>query len=139
MVAKDQTYQNTMKNADKQEARTESDRVLQSVVMSVMLWPFPVVALVRALPMVNVYELVKGQVMPYRSPFAKNKNFGLWAAGAAHVGFFAVESQWRAAYISSMTPAAFNMRTTAVEVVASNERIWMQNLNVHTRRKGFRT
>ncbi|MDR3349828.1 MAG: DEAD/DEAH box helicase family protein [Acidaminococcales bacterium] len=36
MVAKDQTYQNAMKNADKQEARTESDRVLQRVVMSIM-------------------------------------------------------------------------------------------------------
>jgi type I restriction enzyme R subunit len=36
MVAKDQTYQNAIKNADIQEARTESDRVLQTVVMSIM-------------------------------------------------------------------------------------------------------
>jgi type I restriction enzyme R subunit len=36
MVSKDQTYQNAMRNADKQEARTESDRVLQAVVMSIM-------------------------------------------------------------------------------------------------------
>jgi len=36
MVSKDQTYQNAMKNADKQEARTESDRVLQSIVFSIM-------------------------------------------------------------------------------------------------------
>jgi type I restriction enzyme R subunit len=36
MVSKDQTYQNAMRNADKQEARTESDRVLQAVIMSIM-------------------------------------------------------------------------------------------------------
>jgi len=36
MVSKNQTYQNAMRNADKQEARTESDRVLQSVIMSIM-------------------------------------------------------------------------------------------------------
>ncbi len=36
MVSKDQTYQNAMRNADKQEARTESDRVLQSVVFNIM-------------------------------------------------------------------------------------------------------
>ena len=36
MVAKDKTYQNAMKNADKQEARTESDRVLQSIIFSIM-------------------------------------------------------------------------------------------------------
>ncbi|MDR0466949.1 MAG: type I restriction endonuclease subunit R [Deltaproteobacteria bacterium] len=36
MVSKDQTYQNAMRNADRQEARTESDRVLQAVVMSIM-------------------------------------------------------------------------------------------------------
>jgi len=36
MVARDQAYQNAMKNADKQEARTESDRVLQSVMFSIM-------------------------------------------------------------------------------------------------------
>ena len=36
MVSKDQTYQNAMRNADKQEARTESDRVLQSVIFSIM-------------------------------------------------------------------------------------------------------
>lgn len=29
MVSQDQTYQNAMRNSDKQEARTESDRVLQ--------------------------------------------------------------------------------------------------------------
>jgi len=36
MVSKDRTYQNAMRNADKQEARTESDRVLQTVIMSIM-------------------------------------------------------------------------------------------------------
>jgi len=36
MVSKDQTYQNAMRNADKQEARTESDRVLQSIMFSIM-------------------------------------------------------------------------------------------------------
>ena len=36
MVSKDQTYQNAMRNADKQEARTESDRVLQNVVIKIM-------------------------------------------------------------------------------------------------------
>jgi type I restriction enzyme R subunit len=36
MVSKDKTYQNAMRNADKQEARTESDRVLQSVILSIM-------------------------------------------------------------------------------------------------------
>jgi type I restriction enzyme R subunit len=36
MVSKDITYQNAMRNADKQEARTESDRVLQSVIISIM-------------------------------------------------------------------------------------------------------
>jgi type I restriction enzyme R subunit len=36
MVSKDQTYQNAMRNADKQEARTESDRVLQSAILSIM-------------------------------------------------------------------------------------------------------
>jgi type I restriction enzyme R subunit len=36
MVSKDQTYQNAMRNADKQEARTESDRVLQSVILNIM-------------------------------------------------------------------------------------------------------
>jgi type I restriction enzyme R subunit len=36
MVSKDQTYQNAMRNADKQEARTASDRVLQSVIFSIM-------------------------------------------------------------------------------------------------------
>lgn len=36
MVSKDQTYQNAMKNSDKQEARTESDRVLQSVIFGIM-------------------------------------------------------------------------------------------------------
>jgi len=36
MVAKDKTYQNAMKNADKQEARTESDRVLQSIIINIM-------------------------------------------------------------------------------------------------------
>jgi len=36
MVSKDQTYQNAMRNADKQEARTESDRVLQTVIFSIM-------------------------------------------------------------------------------------------------------
>ncbi|MDR3076468.1 MAG: type I restriction endonuclease subunit R, partial [Synergistaceae bacterium] len=36
MVSKDQTYRNAMRNADKQEARTESDRVLQSVIVSIM-------------------------------------------------------------------------------------------------------
>jgi type I restriction enzyme R subunit len=36
MVSKDQTYQNAMRNADKQEARTKSDRALQSVIFSIM-------------------------------------------------------------------------------------------------------
>jgi type I restriction enzyme R subunit len=36
MVAKDKTYRNAMKNADEQEARTESDRVLQSIIFSIM-------------------------------------------------------------------------------------------------------
>ena len=35
-VSQDQTYQNAMRNADKQEARTESDRVLQSVIFNMM-------------------------------------------------------------------------------------------------------
>ena len=36
MVSKDQRYQNAMKNSDKQEARTESDRVLLDVIISIM-------------------------------------------------------------------------------------------------------
>jgi type I restriction enzyme R subunit len=36
MVSKDQKYQNAMRNSDKQEARTESDRVLQSIIFSIM-------------------------------------------------------------------------------------------------------
>ena len=36
MVSKDKKYQNAMKNADKQEARTESDRVLQAIIFSIM-------------------------------------------------------------------------------------------------------
>ena len=36
MVSKDPTYQNAMKNADKQEARTESDRALQDAVLKIM-------------------------------------------------------------------------------------------------------
>ena len=36
-VSKDRTYQNAMRNADKQEARTESDRVLRSVMSSIMV------------------------------------------------------------------------------------------------------
>jgi type I restriction enzyme R subunit len=36
MVSKDKTYQNAMRNADKQEARTESDRVLQGIIFSIM-------------------------------------------------------------------------------------------------------
>ena len=36
MVSQDQTYQNAMRNSDKQEARTESDRVLRDVVFSIM-------------------------------------------------------------------------------------------------------
>jgi type I restriction enzyme R subunit len=36
MVSKDRTYRNAMRNADKQEARTESDRVLQTVIFSIM-------------------------------------------------------------------------------------------------------
>jgi len=35
-VSQNQTYQNAMRNADKQEARTESDRVLQSVIFKMM-------------------------------------------------------------------------------------------------------
>ena len=36
MVSRDQTYQNAMRNADRQEARTESDRALQTVVLNIM-------------------------------------------------------------------------------------------------------
>ena len=36
MVSKDETYQNAMKNADKQEARTESDRALKAVLFNIM-------------------------------------------------------------------------------------------------------
>jgi type I restriction enzyme R subunit len=36
MVSKDKTYQNAVRNADKQEARTESDKVLQAVIFSIM-------------------------------------------------------------------------------------------------------
>ncbi|MCL1927019.1 MAG: type I restriction endonuclease [Syntrophorhabdaceae bacterium] len=36
MVAKNQTYRNAMRNADKQEARTECDRALLEVVMGIM-------------------------------------------------------------------------------------------------------
>lgn len=36
MVSKDATYQNAMRNADKQEARTESDRVLSKIMFAIM-------------------------------------------------------------------------------------------------------
>ncbi|MDR0306526.1 MAG: DEAD/DEAH box helicase family protein [Chitinispirillales bacterium] len=36
MVLKDKTYRNAMKNADKQEARTESDRVLKDIIFGIM-------------------------------------------------------------------------------------------------------
>jgi len=36
MVSKDKRYQNAMKNSDKQEARTESERALQQVILSIM-------------------------------------------------------------------------------------------------------
>ncbi len=36
MVSCDEQYQNAMRNSDKQEARTESDRVLQKVIYSIM-------------------------------------------------------------------------------------------------------
>jgi len=36
MVSKNETYQNAMRNADKQEARTESDRVLQVEILNIM-------------------------------------------------------------------------------------------------------
>jgi type I restriction enzyme R subunit len=36
MVSKDKTYQNAMRNADKQEARTESDKVLQRIIFEIM-------------------------------------------------------------------------------------------------------
>jgi type I restriction enzyme R subunit len=36
MVARDRTYQNAMKNADKQEARTESDNALNSIITSIV-------------------------------------------------------------------------------------------------------
>lgn len=36
MVSQDERYQNAMRNADKQEARTVSDRVLREVVLSIM-------------------------------------------------------------------------------------------------------
>jgi len=35
-TSRDKTYQNAMKNADEQEARTESDRVLQSIIFNMM-------------------------------------------------------------------------------------------------------
>ena len=35
-VSRDEQYQNAMRNSDKQEARTESDRVLQKVIFSIM-------------------------------------------------------------------------------------------------------
>ena len=36
MVSRDEQYQNAMRNSDKQEARTESDRVLQKAILSIM-------------------------------------------------------------------------------------------------------
>lgn len=36
MVSRDEQYQNAMRNSDKQEARTESNRVLQKVIFSIM-------------------------------------------------------------------------------------------------------
>ncbi len=36
MVSRDEQYQNAMHNSDKQEARTESDRVLQRIIFSIM-------------------------------------------------------------------------------------------------------
>ena len=36
MVSRDEKYQNDMRNSDKQEARTESDRALQEVIFSIM-------------------------------------------------------------------------------------------------------
>jgi len=36
MVAKDEKYQNAMRNSDRQNARMESDRVLQQVILSIM-------------------------------------------------------------------------------------------------------
>lgn len=36
MVSKDKKYQNAMKNSDEQEARTESERALQTVILSIM-------------------------------------------------------------------------------------------------------
>ena len=36
MVSRDEQYQNAMRNSDKQEARTESDRVLQKIIFSIM-------------------------------------------------------------------------------------------------------
>ena len=36
MVSKDKKYQNAMKNSDAQEARTESERALQTVIFSIM-------------------------------------------------------------------------------------------------------
>jgi type I restriction enzyme R subunit len=36
MVAKDEKYQNAMRNSDKQNARLESDSVLQQVIFSIM-------------------------------------------------------------------------------------------------------
>ncbi len=36
MVSKDKTYQNAMKNSDEQEARTESERALKQVILSIM-------------------------------------------------------------------------------------------------------
>jgi len=36
MVSEDQTYRNAMRNSDKQEARTESDRALQKIIINIM-------------------------------------------------------------------------------------------------------
>ncbi|WP_018883723.1 hypothetical protein [Paenibacillus massiliensis] len=36
MVSQDKAYQNAMKNSDKQNARMESDRALQSAILGVM-------------------------------------------------------------------------------------------------------
>ncbi len=36
MVSRDEQYQNAVRNSDKQEARTESDRVLQKIIFSIM-------------------------------------------------------------------------------------------------------
>jgi type I restriction enzyme R subunit len=80
MVSQDKIYQNAMKNADKQEARTESDRVLQEVIFNIMSdnmelfklfsdnqefrkWLSEFVFKVTYKPSGNLYEIPKPQLL----------------------------------------------------------------------------